>query len=125
MEEQLLSRILFEIESLKRLDPYQENINTNFVIHMLEKQYSVLLESIKTRNIFCDCCSKQLNHETQIFEINASILCEECIEIKMNAPIDDEPEIENQIQNIEDENINDEDKDMNELTNALNNFNTN
>lgn len=116
MEEQLLSRILFEIESLKRLDPYQENINTNFIIHMLEKQYSVLLESIKTRNIFCDCCSKQLNHETQIFENNASILCEECIEIKLNAPIDDEGEIQN---------IEDEDKDMNELTNALNNFNTN
>jgi hypothetical protein len=46
MEEQLLS-ILSEIESLRRLDKYDENPNTFVLIYRLEQQYQQILEQIK------------------------------------------------------------------------------
>lgn len=106
MEEEL-DRIMEEIQIYKRLDPLQENINTNFIIHMLEQQYNVIYNSIKKEDVVCDCCSKKLESEKEIFEYGSSIFCEECLDIKTNGPEE-------------------EDNDMEELVeDLLNNFNSN
>ena len=48
MEEELLS-IIDEIECLRRLDKYDENINTFVLIYRLEQQYQQILEKIKDK----------------------------------------------------------------------------
>ena len=49
MEEELLS-IIDEIECLRRLDKYDENINTFVLIYRLEQQYQQILEKIKDKD---------------------------------------------------------------------------
>jgi hypothetical protein len=95
-----LARILNDIQMYRRMDPYEENPNTSFIIHMLEKQYTIIQSSLPKRKIICNCCSKNLNDEKDIFELEDQVLCIECYEIKLNGPMDEDTEIVDMLNNL-------------------------
>ena len=97
--EQELGRILQEIQLFRRMDPYEENPNTSFIIHMLEKQYMVLQSSLK-KEILCNCCAIKLTNEKDIYEHENQLLCDECYEIKLNGPIEEDTEIVDMLNNL-------------------------
>lgn len=103
MEEQLLS-ILSEIESLRRLDKYDENPNTFVLIYRLEQQYQQILEQIKDNESKCSNCKEKFIDEKDKNYYEELILCDECLDSFMNAPAE-------------------EDSDMNELVELVQGFN--
>jgi len=92
MEEQLLS-ILSEIESLRRLDKYDENPNTFVLIYRLEQQYQQILEQIKEQESKCSNCNEKFIDEKHKNYYEELILCDECLESFTNGPAEEDTDM--------------------------------
>jgi len=100
MEEQL-GLILFEIECLRRADKYDENINTFVLIYRLEQQYQQILEKIKDQESKCSNCQTKFKDEKHKNYFNDLIICDDCLDLKTNGPIEEDVEMEELIELVQ------------------------